>query len=162
MSKDQPTPMTDKAEREGNKAMSLIGNLRVVLEHARQLERELAEWKGRAERVIKERERLGVELHHESIIRAALQVTLNEAEVARPSLAAPPENLDVLLARLSDHLSPAEKRELLDAAEELRRFAYLREHWDDFTGTTWREPAKHLDAAIDAAMKRQSEREQKK
>ena len=85
-----------------------------------------------------------------------------ERELAeRPSLATPPENLDVLLARLSDHLSPAEKRELLDAAEELRRFAYLREHWDDFSGTTWREPAKHLDAAIDAAMKRQSEKKEK-
>jgi len=40
MSKSK-TPRTDAAERKGNKAITLPGNLRIVLEHARTLELEL-------------------------------------------------------------------------------------------------------------------------
>ncbi len=45
---------------------------------------------------------------------------------------------------------------LMEKAEQLgkdaARYRWLREHWDQMTGNTWREPiGPKLDAAIDAA-----------
>ena len=33
------------------------------------------------------------------------------------------------------------------------RYRYLKDHWDKFTGLTWREPSRRLDEVIDAEMR---------
>jgi hypothetical protein len=40
------------------------------------------------------------------------------------------------------------ERDRIDA----ERYRWLREHWDAIAGTTWSDPAAHLDEYIDAAM----------